>query len=203
VESIWNDLGEEDLARIQQLNTKIHYWEHKDLDTYLLMARALIELLMGYCIKTPDKREMYQEVAVVTSYNMASMSWSGWDEEGITVTDEHKILGLQAAELNVLIARELNLPPQRRQNGLWMLAAQQLANGKIQAARETFIEQLTVIEMAQLSEGSLPKAWIAACNIMDSSGSEADLDAALSELGVDDEGRAQVGYLKTAMKVFV
>lgn len=202
MDRIWDDLTEEQLGKIQQLNTQIHYWERKDLDTYLLMAQALIELIMAYIQRNPEKREDYQEVAVVTSYNMASMSWSGWDEEGITINDEQKSLGLQAAELNVWIARELNLPAERRQNGLWMLAAQQLANANIPAAKETFIEQLSVIESSDLSKGPLPKAWIAVCNLLDNSGSQADLDLALSELGVDEEGKAQVGYLKTAMKVF-
>ena len=203
MDRLWDDLTSEELGKIQQLNTQIQYWQRKDLDTYLLMARALIELLMGYIQKNPDKRETYQELAVVTTYNMASMSWSGWDEDGITVSDESKVLGLQAAELNVWIARELNLPPERRQNGLWILAAQQVANGNVQAAKETFMDQLSVITNAGLSKGTLPKAWIAACNILDSSGSQADLDEALVRLGVDEEGNAQVGYLKTAMKVFV
>jgi hypothetical protein len=202
VESIWDDLTSIDLNKIQKLNTQIHYWERKDLDTYLLMAKALVELLMAYSQKNPNNREVYQEVAVVTSYNMASMAWSGWDEEGITVSDEQKLLGLKAAELNVWIAREMNLPAERRQNGLWMLAAQQLANGNVQAAKETFMEQLSVTEAADLPTGTLARAWVAACNMMDKTGSKADLDAALDTLGTDNEGKAQVGYLKTAMKVF-
>jgi hypothetical protein len=202
MESIWDDLTSDDLNKIQKLNTQIHYWERKDLDTYLLMAKALVELLMGYSRKNPEISEVYQEVAVVTTYNMASMAWSGWDEEGITVSSEHKLLGLQAAELNVWLAREMNLSPERRQNGLWMLAAQQLANENVQAAKETFMEQLSVIEAADLPTGTLARAWVAACNVMDKSGSEADLDDALDALGTDEEGKAQVGYLKTAMKVF-
>ena len=141
MESIWDDLTSIDLDKIQKLNTQIHYWERKDLDTYLLMAKSLVELLMAYVQKNPNNREVYQEVAVVTSYNMASLSWSGWDEEGITVSDEQKLVGLKAAGLNVWLAREMNLSPERRQNGLWMLAAQQLANGNVPAAKETFMEQ--------------------------------------------------------------
>ena len=100
------------------------------------------------------------------------------------------------------LATELNLLPERRQNGLWMLAAQHLANGNTIAARETFLEQLSVIQNANLPGRLMPEAWIAACNILDGTGNEPELGDLLKTWAEDKEGEQQVGILKTAMGVF-
>ena len=202
MEPIWDDLTPEELQIAQILATQTFYWEKKDIGSYMLLARTVLELLVQYVKKNPQHRESYAEVIITTSYNMASMSWTGWDEEGITIDETQKLMGLQAAELNVRLATELNLPPERRQNGLWMLAAQHLAHGNTIVARETFLEQLSVIEKANLPGRLMPEAWIAACNILAGSGSESELGDLLKTWAEDKEGEQQVGILKTAMEVF-
>jgi hypothetical protein len=202
MEPIWDDLTPGELQIAQTLATQTFYWEKKDIGSYMLLARTVLELLVQYVKKNPQLRESYAEIIIITSYNMASMSWTGWDEEGITIDETHKLMGLQAAELNVRLATELNLPPERRQNGLWMLAAQHLAHGNTIVARETFLEQLSVIENANLPGRLMPEAWIAACNILDGSGSESELGDLLKTWAEDKEGEQQVGILKNAMEVF-
>lgn len=203
MELIWDDLTPEELQLAQYLAAQTFYWQKKDVGSYMLLARTVLELLIEYTKKNPEHREEYAEIAVKTSYNMASMSWTGWDEEGVTIDDTQKLMGLQAAELNVRIATDLNLPPERRQNGLWMLAAQHLAHDNTRAAKETFMEQLSVIQNAKLQNEATPRAWIAACNLLDGSGSESELEESLNKLGVNEEGEEQAGFLRTAMKVFI
>ncbi|MFP6805921.1 MAG: hypothetical protein VB957_01805 [Pseudomonadales bacterium] len=203
MELIWDDLTPNELKAAQYQAMQTFYWEKKDLPNYLLVAKAVLELLLEYAKKNVELRGEYADVAIQTSYNIASMTWAGWDEEGISLDEAQKLIGLQAAELNVRLATEFNLPPKRRQNGLWMLAAQQLAGNNPAAAKETFMEQLSVIQNADLGMDATPKAWIAACNLIDGTGTIAEHDATLEQLASDEEGEQQAGFLRTAMAIFL
>ena len=196
--SLADDFSAEELRIAQYLATQQFYWEKKDVGAYLLLAGTVLKLLMHYAETQADKRAEYLEIAVRTSYNMASLTWSGWDEDGVTLDDEQKHLGLEAAQLNVRLSDELDLPNERKQTAAWMLGAQLIANGRTGEARDAFQTQRGLMEA---DAQTMADAWIAACDVLEG-GEDSALETALGELGTSDEGTRQVGFLRTAMTVF-
>jgi hypothetical protein len=73
------------------------------------------------------------------AYNLASFTWPGWNQEGITITVSDLVVGLEAARLNFRLAEELARPDKAKANALWMLGAQQLAAEDFQTAAQTFL----------------------------------------------------------------
>ena len=77
MELIWDDLTPNELKAAQYQAMQTFYWEKKDLPNYLLAAKAVLELLLEYAKKNVALRGEYADVAIQTSYNIASMTWAG------------------------------------------------------------------------------------------------------------------------------
>lgn len=72
--------------------------------------------------------------------NVASFTWPGWREPGITVTDTQLAEGLTFARAAVRMAKEQKLEPTKLAFTTWFLGAQLLANGKYDEALKVFNE---------------------------------------------------------------
>ena len=194
-------LSPAELNITQSVALQTYYWEKKDLASYLRVARTALALLLRYADEDTELQGEYEETAARTAFNIASMAWSGWDEAGITIDEDQKLFGLKAAELNVELAVKIGMPAERRQNGLWVLGAQRLSHGNVSEARDAFQQQQKLLREAGLDE-ALANSWLAACDVMDGSGTTKVLDSELAKLSATEEGKQQAGYLHTALNVF-
>lgn len=74
--------------------------------------------------------------------NAASFAWPGWNEEGVTVTQEQMVEGLALARYSIRQLRELDPTPEQLGFSLWFLGAQLIANEHYEEAHDVFNEAL-------------------------------------------------------------
>jgi hypothetical protein len=116
------------------------YWKQKNLPAMVMLSQAGIQHCLAESTRTTDAgaaRDL-RGIAKRLAFNLASFTWPGWDEPGISITRSDLAAGLQAARLNVRLADELDRPPKARANALWTLGAQQLAACDYPSAIGTF-----------------------------------------------------------------
>src|SRR4051794_17432075 len=89
------------------------YWKAKDLNG--AVALLIDGIACGQAAAKANPAEATQILGTVKAmaFNLASFTWPGWDEQGITITPEQLAAGRQAAELNYQLALELNRPPDK------------------------------------------------------------------------------------------
>ncbi|KPK68457.1 hypothetical protein AMJ82_08165 [candidate division TA06 bacterium SM23_40] len=118
------------------------YWKERALPEVVTIARAGIQ----YCLtRAQDVPEGESELAATLrgtakalAYNLASFTWPGWEEEGIVITPPDLMVGLDAAKLNLRLARELGREPSVLSAAHWALGAQYVAAGKYDEAMNAF-----------------------------------------------------------------
>lgn len=112
------------------------YWDQKDLWLALKYGTRGLSASQasGMNPAAPDTRPS----AKVLSYNIASFTWPGWDEPGITIGDQELDIGLGAARTNLRLARELHAGPLAEGRALWMLGCHLLARRDHAAALARF-----------------------------------------------------------------
>ena len=71
-------------------------------------------------------------------YDLASMTWPGWDEEGIEITDAFREIGLAAARLVVRVGEQNDAPAEVRNSNYWVLGAQLMAHQQYDEALKRF-----------------------------------------------------------------
>jgi len=109
------------------------------VDSYAYLQKLLVQHTLGLAERQRDLASEYKSAAVAMTYNLAANTWAGWGpDEAAAVEEVHARLGLEAARANVRLAAELGLGPERRKNGYWMLGAQLIAAGELEAAIEAF-----------------------------------------------------------------
>lgn len=141
------------------------YWREKSLDATVPVAQSGI----AYC---QTKAEEFAEdttlskklkgMIKVISFNLASFTWPGWQEEGITITDVHQAAGLEAALLNVEVSKELNEGPKPVSTAYWSVGAHHLAAGSYEEAISAFKSAAEYSELAEDNEGKLMNEGYAA-----------------------------------------
>ena len=96
------------------------YWDKKDLATYVTLTKHLLATAIENAQAEGEDAAAFGERILGIGYDLASMTWPGWDEEGIEVTDEFREIGLAAARLIVRIGDEHDAPARKdtsRANG--------------------------------------------------------------------------------------
>jgi hypothetical protein len=186
------------------------YWRDKALERVVTFARAGIQ----YCLTksqelAPENAETARKLrfyARAISYNLASFAWSGWNEEGIVVTDRDLAAGLDAAMLNVRLTTELGGGPEKLANAYWVLGAQLLAGGDYAGAAEAFQQCETEgVKAEDLSLELLGSGYRGIAMIAGGQGEgQSLLDGAIEgfeELDTEDS-EFFIGQLNTALRVF-
>ncbi|HYF34867.1 MAG TPA: hypothetical protein VD994_06200 [Prosthecobacter sp.] len=116
------------------------YWKRKDLPSVVALSRAGIQFCLGNALKANDPKTAgaFRETAKGLAYNLASFTWTGWDEAGIVVTSADLKAGQDAARLNLRLAEELKRPAKGKANAHWILGAHELAVNRLPEAKEAF-----------------------------------------------------------------
>ncbi|UCD94491.1 MAG: hypothetical protein JSU69_00105 [Candidatus Zixiibacteriota bacterium] len=132
----------EEAAQLYSDLTGDFYWKERSLPNTVTVARAGLD----YCLtkadeiqeSNPDVARDLKVTAGVLSYNLASFTWPGWNEEGIVIGRDDILTGLEAARLNVRLVGELKDDDLSFSNAYWMLGAQLIAVQKYDEAIEAF-----------------------------------------------------------------
>lgn len=106
------------------------YWDERDVATAMAIAYAGAgRLLSDAAAADPAASAEIRSDVKGLVYDLASFTWPGWDEPGISITEPEAAAGLAAARANLAMAVDLekgDLPTARAH---WMLGAHLLTAG--------------------------------------------------------------------------
>ena len=155
-----------------------------DLDGYVYLQKLLIQHALGLAEKHPVQAAEYKSAAIPMAYNLAANTWIGWGAGEVGAIDEnHQRLGMEAAHLNIELAAEVGLGPERRRNGYWILGAHQLAAGDHDAAAQSFRTSAALgKESADAPATTMAEGWVHVARILDGTDESRELDALKAKL---------------------
>jgi len=196
-------LTPESLAQAQQSITGTFYWEKKDLPAFLNLASSLLELALKLAAsaETNETANQFRDLAIRNTYNIASMTWPGWDEAGIDISAEQQLTGLSAAEMNVEMAAAQSLSPQRRQMGLWILGVQELAAGRFPEARATLLLQRQLLVDNDLPGAEVTAGYLTFIDDLETGSNNVLVAIDQLKASSDKETAEQGGILETAIQI--
>ena len=164
-----------------------------DLDSYVYLLKLVIQHALALAERHPDQAVEYRQTALAMTYNLATNTWIGWGADAVgTIASSHRQLGLQAARQNIELAEQLNLGPERRRNGYWVLGAHLLAAGDYAEAVAAFAASRDLSAEAEMIDGALmAQGWMYLAHLL--AGEDEELQRAqlerlqeeLRELGED------------------
>ncbi|MHC5038078.1 MAG: hypothetical protein ACYTHM_12245 [Planctomycetota bacterium] len=118
------------------------YYKEKNLGAIITMGRAGIQYALTKSqelAKTDGEiAKKFRSAAQKMSFNLASFTWPGWDEKGITISKAQMAFGLDMARLDLRLVRELKLDAIKESTALWVLGAQHLALRDLSSAKQAF-----------------------------------------------------------------
>lgn len=195
-------------ARVQGYHElmKHAYWQRKDLPATIQIGQAGIAIGDALADTYPDQSsETFSQVKAIY-YDLASFTWPGWDEPGISITAEQIQLGLQAAERNLQLATDLNKPPIAFCRAYWMLAAQEIAVREYRKAGEHFaLAEQSAQQAGASAEQLLSKGFILVTGLLADPEEKAlveklnEIKTALQEV---EHGSNFVQQIEDALRVF-
>ena len=186
------------------------YWKEKNVPNMVALARAGIQycLAAGTAVAEEDIEEALQlrSMAKTIAYNLASYTWSGWDEPGISLDETDGRFGLEAAQMNLRLALELDKGDLRISRAHWMVGAQLLSIRNRSLARESF--QLASIYASRAKEETddlLARCYLLLVELLEDR-ENGSLQQALAQvkrqLAQVDHGQVFVDQVETAWQVF-
>jgi hypothetical protein len=191
------------------------YWKRKDLSSFVLLARAGIQFGLTEAKRLEGNDAGAAEVAEAAAalrgqakalaYNLGSHTWPGWDEQGIEVTSRDVAIGLDAARLNLRLARELERGPLPMSRAHWLLGAQLMASGRLTEAEKAMQESANEAAKADneaerlLSLGYVAVAKILSADDPRESPAHQDLADVKKRLGGVQDGEFFAQQLDTAL----
>lgn len=148
-----NGLGTPEEAALAYTElVKDFYWKEKSLPMVKMLGQAGIQycLIQGQVSAKSDKAKSDRilSYAKTIAYDLASFTWPGWQEKGITLSTDDLKLGLNAAKLNLRLAKSLKKPAIKMAYSYWIMGAQLLAHKQNQDAIDFFNFALDQAEKA-------------------------------------------------------
>lgn len=166
------------------------YWTDKNVGIIAWLGGVVLPLVHR------PMNDADRSVVKTIAFNVASFLWRGWDEPGITINQDQHILGRQAAEINLMLANDLDKPLIAKSRAHWMLAAYYLVDRDFSAAAEKFgIAAEQAKEDGNVAEELLSLAFA------DLAKNSPDLDSRLDALRAQENGEAYAGQVVTAARV--
>lgn len=182
------------------------YWQRKNLPATIKIGQAGVALGNALADSYPEQSTEIRSQVKGIYYDLASFTWPGWDEPGITISADQIQLGLQAAERNLQLAADLNKPPIACCRAYWMLAAQQIATRQYHKAADHFAQAEQSAQQAGASaEQLLSKGFIQVARLLadpDNNTPTEKLDEIKTALHALEHGSAFVQQIDDALRVF-
>lgn len=180
------------------------YWNDKDVPLTTAIAYAGVSRLLTEAQRSDDATatELRSRAKAMT-YNLASFTWTGWDEPGIDVAPSDRAAGLAAARSNLDMAVELDTGDLAISRGWWMLGAHLLTGGDHSAACEAFAAAAEYADRAGSEvEAELSRAFDALASLAGGDeDAETELTGALGRLRAMDGGDGFVSQVETCRSV--
>ena len=114
------------------------YWKEKNLPESLQVAREGIEQGEKAAKEFPEQQEEILSGVKRLCFDIASFTWIGWDEPGISPTSEERAEGLSAARKNLEYAVQLKSGDLPTSRAYWIIGAHLLTAGQPQDALGDF-----------------------------------------------------------------
>jgi hypothetical protein len=185
------------------------YWQMHDLDSTVTLAKEGIAYASTQAKEAENKEQAADLNSLVKalSYNLASFTWPGWDEDWIEeIPQEYLKLGVDAAQTNLHLAIELERGDLSVSRAYWMLAAQQIARREYEEAKANFTLAIEFAEKAEAhSEVLLSHGFIQVVILLEHPEDEeakSGLEAIKSELVNLEHGEMLTQQMDDALKVF-
>jgi len=186
------------------------YWQESNVPDMVIVGQAGIDYALAAANagddSDPEMAYNLRSWAKSMAYDLASFTWRGWDEPGMVLTAADEALGLQAAQLNLQLAADLDKGPLRISRAHWVLGAQQLSAGQLAQAQDSFRAGARFAASAGV-EGDERNcqafaALVASMQQPEDTGLQGKLDEAMDDLLDVEYGRDYVEQIKTAARVF-
>jgi hypothetical protein len=117
------------------------YWNRKDVPLMVAISQAGIQHGLTAAVRVGDAEfaRALRGSAKALAFNLASFTWPGWDEKGISLDRSDLAAGMDAAKLNLRLAEELDRPDEAKANACWVLGAHRLTVLDFDGAEEAFL----------------------------------------------------------------
>ena len=188
------------------------YNEHKDVPGMVAVSHAGIQFGLDHarrCAATdPEASAKLKGTAKAIAFNLGSNTWTGWNDDGIILTDSDLRAGLDEARLNLRLAVELERGDEPLAIAYWLLGAHELARGRCATANEQFHTAAAHAAATGKQDMELMlRGYEALAGLRADPAAEAarrDFDSRVDALraGGSDDGRFYAGQLSTARDVF-
>lgn len=181
------------LAAVRQVRQTL-YWEKKDLASYLVVATHLLDTALANSTGSTEASKFFAARSLGLSFDIASFTWPGWNEPGVTVTPALRAAGLEAARLNFELAQDDQLPDGVRKAAHFILGAQLLAAGEA-------TEAIQVWSSSPDAQGT--RAWVQLAKVV-LGADPIELNALLKELETQGgEAEETAKQVQAARAVFM
>ncbi|UCF77931.1 MAG: hypothetical protein JSW03_07400 [Candidatus Eiseniibacteriota bacterium] len=188
------------------------YWKQRAVSHMVTMAKAGILYCLTMALEAdeqnPELAVELRSAAKTNAANLASFTWPGWDEDGITIEEADMEAGLDAARLNLRLAKQLGKDALRVSTAYWTLGAQCMAASRHDEALEAFfLSKETAREAREPLYELLASGYVGLAKMVEgrrTAEGRRDFNDAVEQLGKLESDDAQffVQQLKTALEVF-
>jgi len=182
------------------------YWDEKNLTAAIQLGQAGIAFGEQMVQKHPDQVEAIQSSVKGMYYDIASFTWPGWDEAGITIDDGQIQLGLAAAKDNLRLAQELRKDPLPCSRAHWLLAVQEMAARQYEQAKRNFQQAEMLARQAEAEgEALLADGFVAVVGLLENPDDErlkAKLEDVRKTLRPMDHGKFFIAQLFDSLRIF-
>jgi hypothetical protein len=138
------------------------YWKRRDVSLMLAISQAGIQhgLTAAGRAGEADVALALRSKAKALAYNLASFTWPGWDEKGISLDRSDLAAGMDAARLNLRLAEELDKPEKAKANAWWAVGAHFLAVADYDNAGDAFIRAAAHAANAEATLNRAMEAYV-------------------------------------------
>jgi|TARA_Y100000310_G_scaffold339565_1_gene432608 hypothetical protein len=169
------------VAAFSAFNT--YHKEKKDLGSFSLAARAIIQAALSLADQDEENAGVFRLIALNNSYNLSAACWPCWEDAHQNIADDLLDLGLAAAEFNVDLAKKLDVGPERKKNGRWILGVHRLIRKDFAGARDLFTESAGFAQEAGDRDATkMAEGW---CLLTDLLGGDETAKTKLDQLKTD------------------
>ena len=181
------------------------YWDDKDVHIVVAVAYAGVSRLLTEAarVDVDDETEFaLRSAAKGLTYDLASFTWIGWDEDGIELTSSERSAGLAAARTNLSMAYALDKGDLAISRAHWMLGAHLLtADDPVNAIGAFEEAERHATLTGELADAALNGAFRALAALVAEQASETQFSDAMAGLRSVDGGPDLAPQVDTARAV--